>query len=777
MKIVAAVVGVVFLFVLPIPGTTTIRLAALFALAALAIMLVRREPSPPLPLKLVFIAWTGVALTSLLYAVDWQYSLGEIKGEIVYAFAAYAAFYYFGWHLRRWNLWLWTILASLLVLSVSNVVIWYAKGVAVAPQYFYNGVGAYTTYLVTVLPFVILLFFRVPARGLKRAAICLAPLLFLVPAYFTYNRSIWVSLAVTAVVLFPLMALKVRNRVQKVAVVVGLSLLIGAITVVLYESLERRLTMRADIGPVIDATIASDPRPKLWQFVAEEIADHPWSGVGFGRGSFDQAYPQWKKQSSLLFHAHNVFLNAGAQMGLPGIAVMIFLFAAVAREYWRLYQSNQRLIQWIGACGLAMVIGVLTKNMTDEFFRRDLALMFWSLVGASLGYSHRLRHQLAAATPFGISSPGRTHDGASLKFLIIRRDNIGDLVCTTPLIAALRARFVRAKIYALVNTYNAAVLDGNPDIDAAYSYTKTKHDGARLWALIQRIGLLVRLRREHFDYVILAGSGSKHSLNLARALKPKHIIGYEVPGRSRVIDIIVPAPAAGTQEHEVESTYRLLEPLGITGTPPALRLLPDPAEVALSEQKLEGARAERGKMLIAIQISSRKPVNRWPAEKFVELVRKLRRAYDASFLLLWAPGSRSNPRHPGDDEIAADIVRSLDGVPVIAYAQGTLRQLIADLSLCDCVITSDGGAMHIAAALGKPIVCFFGDAASVHWKPWNSVHVLLQPPSGRVSDIDVDQALGAFERLIALDGRMPVSRSGVRSAATANRFQSESGNF
>ena len=63
------------------------------------------------------------------------------------------------------------------------------------------------------------------------------------------------------------------------------------------------------------------------------------------------------------------------------------------------------------------------------------------------------------------------------RILVIRRDNIGDLVCTTPLLAALRRRFPAAWIGALVNSYNATVLDRNPDLDEVFVYRKLKHLG------------------------------------------------------------------------------------------------------------------------------------------------------------------------------------------------------------------------------------------------------------------------------------------------------------
>ncbi|MHB8536282.1 MAG: glycosyltransferase family 9 protein, partial [Sulfuricaulis sp.] len=50
------------------------------------------------------------------------------------------------------------------------------------------------------------------------------------------------------------------------------------------------------------------------------------------------------------------------------------------------------------------------------------------------------------------------------RFLVIRRDNIGDLVCTTPLIHALRQRYPKARLCLLVNSYNRPVVENNPDI-------------------------------------------------------------------------------------------------------------------------------------------------------------------------------------------------------------------------------------------------------------------------------------------------------------------------
>ena len=89
------------------------------------------------------------------------------------------------------------------------------------------------------------------------------------------------------------------------------------------------------------------------------------------------------------------------------------------------------------------------------------------------------------------------------------------------------------------------------------------------------------------------------------------------------------------------------------------------------------------------------------------------------------------------------------GLPVAPMRTGHLSELIAGLSLCDVAILSDGGAMHVAAGLGKPLVCFFGNSSVERWHPWGVPHEILQKPSRNVADISVDEAEAAYARLIA----------------------------
>ena len=89
----------------------------------------------------------------------------------------------------------------------------------------------------------------------------------------------------------------------------------------------------------------------------------------------------------------------------------------------------------------------------------------------------------------------------------------------------------------------------------------------------------------------------------------------------------------------------------------------------------------------------------------------------------------------------------LRSLPLLPVPTPDLSELVAGLSLCDRVLCSDGGAMHLAAALGKPIVCLFGRSDAARWHPWGVPHALLQPASRDVRDIGVADVLDALERL------------------------------
>ena len=314
------------------------------------------------------------------------------------------------------------------------------------------------------------------------------------------------------------------------------------------------------------------------------------------------------------------------------------------------------------------------------------------------------------------------------RILIVRRDNIGDLACTTPLIAALRRRLPRAWLGALVTTYNAEVLARNPALNEVFVYEKLKHRSAGLIShLRSRLGQLSRLREQRLDCVLVPAP-SPQSLKLARSLKPGQVIAAPITFPARM--------------HEVERTFELAKSLGVDGVPGPLQVFVD-GEKALELEQTIGAGP-----FTAVHISARRPAQRWPLERYAALAVRLSR--QGKVMLLWAPGSKDNPRHPGDDEAArqvADMANAAGNAAVVPVATPDLKTLIAALSLSGRVVCPDGGAMHLAAALGKPIVALFGDSPVNRWRPWGVPHRVLRPESQDLSDLALEPVLEAFQAL------------------------------
>jgi ADP-heptose:LPS heptosyltransferase len=326
----------------------------------------------------------------------------------------------------------------------------------------------------------------------------------------------------------------------------------------------------------------------------------------------------------------------------------------------------------------------------------------------------------------------------TLRILVVRRDNIGDLVCATPLFAALRRHYPGAHIAALVNSYNAAVLAGNPDVDAVHVYTKLKHRRpGESWiaTALASWRLLAALRKPPFDHVILAKSGfDRHGLAMARRLRSRNIVGF------------APNEALDRELHEVEVVMKLAARLGVAGPPGPVRVFAAPERIARWRARLPGG----PQRWIALHISARKREKTWPAERFLELMKRLGGDAKIGFVLLWAPGPSDDPRHPGDDARAAELARAADGgVPMFAARTESLEDLIAALALCNAFIGSDGGAMHLAAGLGMPIVALFENIESKqrHWHPWHVPYEIVSPQTGDFSAIPVERVEQAWNRL------------------------------
>jgi heptosyltransferase-3 len=237
------------------------------------------------------------------------------------------------------------------------------------------------------------------------------------------------------------------------------------------------------------------------------------------------------------------------------------------------------------------------------------------------------------------------------RILVLRRDNIGDLVCTTPLLAALRARLPQAWLGALVTTYNAEVLAGNAALDEVFVYEKLKHrSGGLISHLRTRLAQMSRLRASELDCVLVPAP-SPQSLKLARSLKAAQVIS---------------APSsAPARQHEVERAFQVGKAFGLSGKPGALQIFPD------ARRRMDLARQLGSGPFVAVHISARRPAQRWPLDRYAALIAQL--SAQQKVMLLWAPGAKDDARHPGDDDAAAVVLGAAKSERVIPVATPDLK--------------------------------------------------------------------------------------------------------
>ncbi|ATZ10053.1 glycosyltransferase family 9 protein [Erwinia amylovora] len=333
--------------------------------------------------------------------------------------------------------------------------------------------------------------------------------------------------------------------------------------------------------------------------------------------------------------------------------------------------------------------------------------------------------------------------------LIIRRDNIGDLVCTTPLIEGAKTLFPDAKIYLLINSMSQDVVKNNPYIERTFIYRKAKHAAGKLAKLgvhFERLKMFLQLRRIRFDAAILANpQPCKYSVRLAKMAGAKHIIGADTGDRA----ITVPFSRADfSGQHQVELTFSYLSALSDKQIP-----IPE-VSIWLTEQERQQALCRIDGLHpgvrpgLGVHISSRSAKRRWPLERYVDIIQRyLQQNSHGSVLIFWSPQGALAPDDIGDQHRAEQVLAACHSSRVSLYPTSSVRELVAAYECCDRVLCSDGGQMHLAAAMNKKQVVLFGDTDRKVWHPWSGQYDILQTPSGDCVDVSADDVWQHLSRL------------------------------
>ncbi len=289
------------------------------------------------------------------------------------------------------------------------------------------------------------------------------------------------------------------------------------------------------------------------------------------------------------------------------------------------------------------------------------------------------------------------------KILVIKLRYIGDVLLATPVLRALRERFPDAHLAVAVNRGTEDVLKWNPDLNEVLVVERS--------GLAAQFQFLQEIRRRGFDCVIDLTDGDRSAV-LARCSGAPVRIGLNEEHRWRGLlytTVVRPGPAT---VHRVERDLETVRPLGIQPKAGPLILQTSPQDDEDAARWLKEMAGENtpnsAKQLVMLQPGARYWFKAWPAERFAELAGRLAEKYGCRVLI----GGDARER-----DLAEAIRANARAAAVSLAGRLTLRQYAAVLKRCALFVGNDNGPMHMAAALGVPLVALFGPSNPAEWGP------------------------------------------------------------
>jgi heptosyltransferase-1 len=276
---------------------------------------------------------------------------------------------------------------------------------------------------------------------------------------------------------------------------------------------------------------------------------------------------------------------------------------------------------------------------------------------------------------------------ADPRFLLVRLSSMGDIIHTLPAASALRDTFSEARIDWVVDPKWMRLLEGNPDLSEVIPFDRKSAGGI--------VAAVRRLRAVHYTCAIDFQSLYKSAL-LAFASGAPRRIGFESSyAREGLASLFYTARLNPRGAHKVEHNLTLAESVGARKSKPrfALAIRPEDEERVARELAAHGL----GEFFV-LNPGGGWRSKCWPGERYGELHRMLKSRYGCRGVVTFGPG---------EEDLARQVVDAAGNPPPAPIALG-LGPLMALMRRARFVVSADTGPLHLAAALGAPVVGLFG---------------------------------------------------------------------
>ena len=325
------------------------------------------------------------------------------------------------------------------------------------------------------------------------------------------------------------------------------------------------------------------------------------------------------------------------------------------------------------------------------------------------------------------------------KVLVVRLDEIGDVVMTTPFLRELRRNIPDAWITLVVKpqVYNLVALCPHVNEVLVYDWRVSRYLGPLqrhwralrlakryLWSSHFQLAIVPRWDVDNYHgtfIVYLSGApwrvGYSENVNAQKARLNR--------GFDRLLTNVL--QTGRNPKHEVERSLDIIHFLGGQVDDKHLEVWPGKEDEIYATQVLGDQGGEPGDLLIALAPGAGSAKRMWPIVRFAELGAWLRNVYRARLLVVGGPG---------EEQLGEELKRMLGGCVVNVVGRTTLRQTAALLKSCQLFVGNDAGPMHIAAAVGIATIGLSchpesGSPWSVNsplrFRPWGKGHIVIQP--------------------------------------------------
>ena len=298
-----------------------------------------------------------------------------------------------------------------------------------------------------------------------------------------------------------------------------------------------------------------------------------------------------------------------------------------------------------------------------------------------------------------------------MKVFILKPSSLGDVVQALPVLRLIKLHRPDAEVHWWLDAGLVPLLEGDPDLAGIIPFERRRWSSPRHWG---EVWASVReIRAKHFDWVIDLQSLARSGL-CAWFANGGFTIGLEDgrEGAPAFYDVSVPRPTPET--HAVDWYLEVLPHLGIPVHQDFTWIPPRPAVARAVREKWN----LRGERWVALQPGARWLNKRWPVEHFAEAVRLCAAEFpDTRFAILGSAGER---------DLGETIARAVPGRCLNLAGGVSLPEMIEWLRLCEVLVSNDTGPMHVAAALGKPVVALFGPTDPRRTGPYGQIRRALQ---------------------------------------------------